>query len=84
MEPSQYEGSAAAAGGADGGGSRPASEGGDSSRLGSAGSADGAPPPLMMAGQEAETRIRAAHGAVALRSGVKFVAVELCRERLGG
>ncbi|PSC75000.1 phosphoglycerate mutase [Micractinium conductrix] len=83
VEPSQYEGSAAAAGGADGGGSRPASEGGDSSRLGSAGSADGAPPPLMMAGQEAETRIRAAHGAVALRSGVKFVAVELCRERLG-
>lgn len=41
------------------------------------------PPTVLMAGQEAERNVRTAHGAVALRPGVKFVAVELCRERLG-
>lgn len=40
--------------------------------------------PLLMAGQEAERNVRTAHGAVALPPGVKFLAVELCRERLGG
>lgn len=44
---------------------------------------DSDPPALLMAGQEGERKVRAAHGAVALRPGVKFVAFELCRERLG-
>ncbi len=42
------------------------------------------PAPLLMAGQEGERNVRTAHGAVALPPGVKFLAVELCRERLGG
>lgn len=33
--------------------------------------------------QDKERNVRAAHGAVAPRQGIKFIAVELCRERLG-
>jgi hypothetical protein len=43
-----------------------------------------APPPLLMLSQGGERNSRTAHAALALPPGVKFVAVELCRERLGG
>jgi hypothetical protein len=41
------------------------------------------PPTCLMAAQQAERNVRTAHGALALRPGLKFVAQELCRERLG-
>ena len=41
------------------------------------------PPTLLMAAQDSQWNVRTAHGAVSPRPGVKFVAQELCRERLG-
>ena len=40
-------------------------------------------PPLLMVAQGGERNVRTAHAAVAPRPGVRFVAMELCRERLG-
>ncbi|EFN59905.1 hypothetical protein CHLNCDRAFT_29140 [Chlorella variabilis] len=41
------------------------------------------PPTMLMAAQDAQWKVRTAHGGLSLRPGVKLVAQELCRERLG-
>lgn len=41
------------------------------------------PPTWLMAEQQADRNVRTAHGPLALRPGLQFVAQELCRERLG-
>lgn len=41
------------------------------------------PPTCLMGAQDAQWKVRTAHAAVSLRPGVKFVAMETCRERLG-
>ncbi|PRW60329.1 phosphoglycerate mutase [Chlorella sorokiniana] len=57
--------------------------GGPTSNGGEAESMDTDPPPLLMRAQDKERNVQAAHGAVVPRPSIKFVAVELCRERLG-
>ena len=65
--------------------SRPASRGasGDEMETDPPEAAAAEAPVLLMRAQSKERHQRAAHGAVLARPGVKFVAVELCRERLG-